>query len=583
MKHGPRFRVARQEELMKLNSRLLLGTVLAGTIAGAATAVWASSHREAPAIANMPAVDSTDFYMFRSYEPGREDYVTLIANYIPLQAPYGGPSYFVLDNSAIYELHIDNTGDGVEDLTFQFNFDSRLLDQVPGGPDDNLGFALNIGGQTVGIPLRQFGEVGPLVGQGALNERETYTVRMITGDRRRGRSVLLAAPGGSTTFVKPLDDIGNKTIPNYRAYADSHISNIMIPNCNLPGRVFVGQRAENFAVNLGEVFDLVNLIPLQGADSVEWPQYNVGKDAFPGGIVQDRGNDDLVDESNITSIALELPIACVTGNGNGVIGGWTSASLPQARILDPTPTFNGTSRQGGAFVQMSRLSSPLFNELLFAVADKDRYNASEPIQDRSVLKYVTNPTIPALLNILFNTPEPPTSTNPADFPFGVTDIAPSNFPRNDLVAAYLTGFPGLNQLSTVSQAEMLRLNTTIAPTPLADQHVFGVVAEDLAGFPNGRRPSDDAVDLTLRVAMGALCHPVPLGAELGIDGAVEDTPSDLVNLGLCNPEDAPVGLANFTDGAPLKPTDIINAFPYLNPPISGSPNNEPVAFGNNGG
>jgi hypothetical protein len=562
--HGPK------EERMKISTRLLLGTVLAGTIAAAAPAVWASSHREAPGIAGMPRLDSTDFYMFRSYEPGRQDYVTLIANYIPLQAPYGGPNFFTLDNNAIYELHIDNNGDAVEDLTFQFNFDTALVagdDRIAGsGIDLQIGPDAN--SPRVGIALRAAGIVGPLAGQGALNETETYTVRMIAGDRRTGRGQLLSGPNG-TTFVKPVDDIGNKTIPDYPTYANSHISTITIPNCNLPGRVFVGQRAENFAINIGEIFDLINFTPIQGASSADFPQYNV-PNPFPGGLVQNRLNDDLVGEFNITSIAIELPIACVTGTGNGVIGGWTSASLPQARLLDPTAAYNGTSRNGGAFVQVSRLGNPLVNELVIGLKDKDLYSGSRPFRDGQFATYVTNPTMPALIDILFR-----------DALGAPSNIAPTNFPRNDLVTTFLTGFPGLNQMSQVTPSEMMRLNTGIAPTPLAAQNVFGVVGEDLAGYPNGRRPADDAIDLTLRVAMGVLCHPVALGAELGVDGAKEDDPSDLINLGLCSPDQAAVGNVALTDGAPLRPTDLINAFPYLNPPISGSPNNEPVAFGAN--
>lgn len=549
---------------MKLNARLLLGTVLAGTITMAAPVAMASSHREAPAIAGMPRLDSTDFYMFRSYEPGRQDYVTLIANYIPLQAPYGGPNYFAMDNDAIYELHIDNTGDAVEDLTFQFNFDSALAGT--GAANRNRGIELPINGVNVAIPLRQAGPIGPRAGQGALNETESYTVRMITGDRRTGRAVSLAARGGGTTFLKPVDNIGNKTIPDYNAYANSFINTVTIPNCAQPARIFVGQRAENFAVNLGEVFDLVNLVPIQGANSAAWPQYNVGAGAFPSGIVQDRANDDVVDEFNVTSIAIELPIACVTGTGNGVIGGWTSASLPQGRLLDPSPTYNGTSRQGGAFVQVSRLSNPLVNELVIGLRDKDLFSSAEPTQDGALATYVTNPTLPALINILFRGAVNTTlGTN-------IADLAPSNFPRNDLVTAFLTGFPGVNQLARVTPSEMIRLNTTIPATPLAQQNVFGVVAEDLAGFPNGRRPTDDTVDIALRVVMGALCHPLPLGAELGARGAVENQPSDLVNLGICTPAQAPVGNVALTDGAPLKPTDLVNAFPYLNPPLAGSPN-----------
>ena len=547
---------------MKLKTRFLLGTVLVGTLAGVAPAGWASSHREAPAIAGMPRVDATDFYMFRSYEPGREDYVTLIANYLPLQAPYGGPNYFTLDNNAIYEIHIDNDGDAKENLTFQFNFDTALTN---GG----TGTTLNVGGVDVAIPLRQSGAIGTAPVDPSINESESYTIRMIENDRRKGRKSNVTLAGGSaTSFVKPIDNIGNKTLPDYAAYANAHIYPITVPGCALPGKVFVGQRAEAFAVNLGEVFDLVNLVPLQGASNAAYPQYNTTT-PFAGGISQNRANDDVVDEFNVTSIALELPITCLTGAGNGVIGGWTTASLPQAQLRDPSPTYNGTTRQGGRMVQVSRLSAPLVNELVIGLKDKDLFNAARPTQDGALATYVTNPTLPALLDLLFR-----------DAVGSPSNIAPSNFPRTDLVTAFLTGFPGVNQLATVTGSEMMRLNTAFPVTARADQNTFGLVAEDLGGFPNGRRPGDDTVDIALRVVMGALCHDLPLGAELGVAGAVEDTPTDLVNLNLCGADRAasiaaaPVGNAAFTDGAPLNALELQNAFPYLNTPIPGSPNNE---------
>jgi Domain of unknown function (DUF4331) len=288
--------------------------------------------------------------------------------------------------------------------------------------------------------------------------------------------------------------------------------------------------------------------------------------------VQDRANDDVVDEFNVTSLAVEMPVECLTTTAGGpTIGGWTSASLPQARLLDPTPNYNATTRQGGAFVQVSRLSNPLVNELVIGLRDKDRFSESEPDQDLrpadGIATYVTNPTLPALLDILFRD-----AVN-ATLGTNIANLAPTNFPRGDLVAAFATGFPGFNQnLNQTRGGEMLRLNTAVPPTPVASQNVFGVVAEDLAGFPNGRRPTDDTVDIALRVVMGALCHPVPLGAELGIQGAVEDTASDLVNLGFCTPEQAVVGNVAFTDGAPLRPDQVLADFPYLNAPIPGSPN-----------
>jgi len=510
----------------------------------------ASSHREAPGITETPKVDGTDFYMFRSYEPGRSEYVTFIANYQPIQAPYGGPNYFTMDPDAIYEIHIDNTGDAVENITYQFKFDNNLTN---GG----RGVTLDIGGVTQSIPLRIAGpiNVGDASAQG---ETEAYSLTQITGDRRSGaRSAIVNVDDGSASFPKPLDYIGTKSIPNYGSYAAQFVHGITIPGCPAVGRVFVGQRAEAFAVNLGEVFDLVNFAPIDGDD----PRGSGNGNGFPGGITQDRANDDLIGKANVTTLALEVPIACVTGAGNGTIGAWTTASLPQASLEDPSPTYEQTAVFGGAYVQQSRLSAPLVNELVIGLDSKDLFNAAEPTQDGALASFVTNPTLPALLDVLFR-----------DAVGATSNIAPSNFPREDLVAAFLTGFPGLNQQATVTGSEMMRLNTNIPATPAASQSPFGVVGEDLAGFPNGRRPGDDVVDIALRVVMGALCHPVPLGAELGVAGAVEDTPSDNVNLGLCAPGDAPVGTAAFTDGAPLSAADVSTTFPYLNTPLAGSPN-----------
>jgi hypothetical protein len=165
---------------------------------------------------------------------------------------------------------------------------------------------------------------------------------------------------------------------------------------------------------------------------------------------------------------------------------------------------------------------------------------------------VTNPTFPAILNVLFRTAVNTTlGTN-------IANLAPSNLPRSDLVATFLTGIPSLNQQRTVTPSEMLRLNTTVDPTPRDRQSTFGVAGDDLAGYPNGRRPGDDAIDITLRVAMGRLCYPVPING----------TP---VALGLCNPSDAPVGNVPFTDGAPIRAAELLNEFPYLRNPIPGSP------------
>ncbi len=535
---------------MKTKKALAMGASFLAVLAATTGPIAASSHREAPAITEHPKVDGTDFYMFRSYEPGREDYVTLLANYQPLQANYGGPSYFTMDADAVYEIHIDSDGDAIEDLTFQFDFENQLA-------NNGAGIGLDIGGVNVAIPLKYAGPILPN-DQSLLNESESYQVTLIEGDRRSGsRSAITQAGSGQTTFTKPLDHVGLKTLPDYDGYADQFIYDFDMAGCDMPGRVFVGQRAEGFSVNLGEVFDLINFVPIEG-DSAPGAGDGAG---FEGGITQSRDNDDVFGKVNVTTLALELPIACIIEGDDPIIGAWTSSSLAQAELQNPSPGFEDTSRVGGALVQQSRLSAPLVNEVVIGISDKDRFNGSEPIDDASFATYVTNPTFPRLVELLFG---------PA---LGLVDnMAPKNLPRTDLVAAFLTGLPGLNQPQNVTAAEMIRLNTAVPATPRDDQHSFGVVAEDLAGFPNGRRPGDDVVDVILRVAMGALCHPVPLGAELGVEGAEEDTPSDLVNLGFCSVDQAPVGNVALTDGAPISASELQNAFPYLNAPIPGSPN-----------
>jgi Domain of unknown function (DUF4331) len=512
---------------------------------------FASSHREAPNISRLPTLDATDLYMFNSYEAGRTGYVTILANYIPLQDPYGGPNYFALDPAGLYEIKIDNNGDAVEDLTFQFQFTNTLA-------NNNAGIALNVGtpGNTKSVPV-PLKNVGPISASTSanLNFNETYTLTLVTGPARSGVATPITnAANGGTTFTRPMDYIGQKSFGSdagYAAYAAQYIYNITIPGCGSPGRVFVGQRQEGFAANLGQIFDLVDMVPIEGDND---PAYNPapGK-AFPGGITQSPSNNVLANK-NITTLALELPAACLKGSGNGVIGAWTTASTRQVRVFNENATFSKPEVNGGAWTQVSRLGMPLVNELVIGLPDKDHFNSSAPQNDGQFANYVTNPSLPALLSVLFLAPVNATlGTN-------LTNLAPTNFPRNDLVAAFLTGFAGLNQESTVTASEMLRLNTAIAPTPAAAQKTLGVAAGDVAGFPNGRRPGDDVVDIALRVVMGALCYPLPIGA----NGAP-------ANLGLCSPADAPVGNAAFTDGAPINALDFDQTFPYLRTPLPGSP------------
>ncbi|WP_350656924.1 DUF4331 domain-containing protein [Psychrobacter sp. S1-30-MNA-CIBAN-0213] len=475
----------------------------------------ASSHREAPSITKTPKVDATDFYMFNSYENNRADYVTIIANYLPLQDAYGGPNYFALDADALYEIHIDNNGDAVEDLTFQFDFNQKL-NSIEIDSDGNPSTP------NVAIPLSNAGDAS---NPANVQTSESYEVTMVKGDRRSGSRTSLG------NFNKPFDYIGTKSFADYPTYAKGFIKTLNMGSCG-QGKVFVGQRAESFAIDLGKVFDLINLNPL-GAR-------NAGTNVLAG--------------KNITSIALEVPKACLVNSaGNDpVIGAWTTASVRQATLVNPSPEsgISTTAKKGGAWTQVSRLGMPLVNEVVIGLKDKDKFNASEPKDDvAKFAPYVFYPTLPALIQTLY--PQAP---------------APTNFPRQDLVTAFLTGVPTINKPAKVVPADMLRLNTSTPAVAAANQNDLGVISiipgqndgrpsansKDVAGFPNGRRPGDDVTDIALRVSMGALCH--------------AGLPADVT----CVPADAKAGKALFTDGA-LKPaTEFDSVFPYLTTPNPGS-------------
>jgi hypothetical protein len=470
----------------------------------------ASSHREAPLIAGSPRVDGTDFYMFNSYGTEPAGDVTLIANYNPLQDPFGGPNYFSLDPNASYDINIDNNGDGIADLVFSVKVTNTYKN-----------ITLPVGGKDVAIPLLAAGQIGKMgdpTDTAALNLIQTYTVALKRGQGSKGTSFfskfskanqattvayLTDASTGSSTFTKPIDNIGNKTLPDYAAYANNHIYSVKIPGCAGEGKLFVGQRKDGFVVALGETFDLVNLNPL-------------GNENVPGS--------NSLANKNVTSIAIEVPASCLATSSDPVIGAWTTASLPSTRVLTQAPkSGQAVESNVGNMVQVSRLGMPLVNEVVIGLPDKDRFNASQPKDDAQFLTYVTNPTLPVLLNVLY----------------GVT---PPTTPRNDLVQVFLTGVPGLNQPKNVKPAEMLRLNTSIPAVDAAAQDHYGVLGGDVAGFPNGRRPGDDVVDISLRAAMGVL---LPLA-------------------------DAPSGQLAYTDGAHVDATMFDNSFPYLTTPLPGA-------------
>ncbi|HSI58029.1 MAG TPA: DUF4331 domain-containing protein [Ideonella sp.] len=481
----------------------------------------ASSHREAPFISGKPRVDGTDFYMFSSYEPGRDGYVTLVANYLPLQDPYGGPNYFQLDSDAVYDIHIDNNGDAKEDLTFRFRFNNALK-----------GITLPIGSAMVPIPLIQAGGVSD-PNAAALNVNETYTVQLIRGDRVSGQvSKITNAATHSAVFDKPVDNIGSKTLPDYAGYAGKHLYSVDIPGCAKPARMFVGQRKDPFAVNLGKIFDLIN-IPVEVM--TDPTKINSQKNTLA--------------DKNVTALELEVHKSCLTRGAEPVIGGWTTASVPSTQVT-PTPTA-GKAAQGGkvfplngrGYTQVSRLGMPLVNEVVIGLPDKDKWNYSEPTGDGQFLTYVTNPTLPALFEIAQ----------------GLPGTAPTNFPRNDLVTTFLLGLPGVNQPAHVVASEMLRLNTSIPATPEAQQNRLGVPGGDAAGYPNGRRPKDDVVDISLVAVMGGLC--------------VLNGDTNALGLGTdCKPAAVPLGATSLVvnDAVDQAAQRFLAKFPYLNTPIPGS-------------
>lgn len=523
---------------MKMTSfkKTLVGGLLVSTALGAG--VFASSHNEAPAISQLRQVDGTDFYMFRSYEQGREDYITVMGNYYPLQQPYGAVVFFAMDEDAVYELHLDNDGDNVEDLTFQFNFDTKLG-----------GITVDAGGQQTEVALYSAGVIGPNREDNAnLNLRETYSLTLIEGDRRKGKKTVLKDKAtGSAIFQKPADYVGTATFGgagNYETYARDHIYEFDMPGCSQPGRVFVGQRKDPFNVNLGQAFDLLNFQTLNDDGSVTpfLPLGEANADIGP----------DVTDDDNVTTLSVELPISCATANGDPVVGGWTTASLPKARLLrNLSEKRKDPDIEAGSLVQVSRLGAPLVNELVIGLSDKDRFNNSEPKDDGQFANYVTNPAFPEVIGSLFA---------------GAGVQAPNLFPRTDLVATFLTGLNVPGAFNTVPDSgtavsEMMRIDTSVAPTPFGMQNPLGVldfeelpegverpyVAVDPAGYPNGRRPGDDVIDITLRAAMGTLIS-------VGFFGEAGDAPS---------------GLLPFVDGARRTSVEFFDRFPYFETPIPG--------------
>ena len=302
----------------------------------------------------------------------------------------------------------------------------------------------------------------------------------------------------------------------------------------MPGKEFAGQRKDPFAVNLGTIFDLVNA---------------------PVSVITDpaliNAAPNTIDDKNVTTLALEVHKSCLTAGSEPVIGGWTTASQRQGRLLSANPKsgLKTTDVEGGAWVQVSRLGQPLINELVIGLPDKDRFNGSEPKNDGQFALYVTNPTLPVYL----------------EETLGIAGTAPKNIPRGDFVTVFLTGIPGVNQPKNVVGSEMLRLNTAIAPVPFAQQNRLGIVGSirdggnDFAGFPNGRRPKDDVVDVSLVAVMGGLCIANGNNNAFGFGAA-------------CKPSVVPLGATSLElhDAVDQAVVPLLQVFPYLNTPIPGN-------------
>jgi hypothetical protein len=425
-----------------------------------------SSHREAPEISKDPVADGTDTYAFVS--PDDPDTVTLIANFIPLQKPDGGPNFYEFGDDVRYEIHVSNSGTAEADVTYRFKFRTTVRNPRT--------FLYNTG-QITSIDSENW------------NRPQFYSVTRI----RNGRATVLAE-----NLPCPPVNVGRRSTPDYAALSDQAVH-------DLGGNrtVFAGQRADAFHVDLGSIFDLGALRPFNEAHLISMPNMN-GVNA--------------VQSYNVHTIALRVPINELTRgrtrptdpmDARSVIGVWATASRRKSRTFDPE---KGRYVGIGPWEQVSRLGNPLFNEVIVPMAEKDQWNARAPKGDRRYAKYVDTPELQGLLPVLY----------PGVFP----NLAAYDKPRADLSAILLTGIPegvvpGFQNYTGAVKADMLRLNVAIPPS--AEPKKLGLVAGDPAGFPNGRRLGDDVVTIELRAVAGLTIPLVDPSYEPdGAASAVED-------------------------------------------------------------
>ena len=439
----------------------------------APASLFASSHREAPITALDRTADVTDWYAFVSYNDPTK--VTFILNVDPLLEPANGPNYFPFDPSVLYEMHVDNNQDGLDDVTFQFRFATQIRQ-----PGLFTGFA----GGVAGIP-----QITALAGPGSegLSLRQTYTVTMI----KNGKAVALE--NGNTLYAVP-SNVGPLTMPNYKSLFTQGIH--FLPN---GVKVWAGTADDPFFIDLGAAFDSLNF------------RSGVGPVLSPAIDADDTHNyaPDAVGGYNVNSIVLEVPIAMLTvdgklhpaGDKQAVIGTYGSTSRREITVRrSPNPDQNL-----GSFRQVNREGNSLINELIIGTGSKDRFSMDDPTHDAQFANFVLNPLLATVFSTL-GVPVPPA-------------------PRNDLLllVQYEAPIcPGCTASDAGPVADLLRLNTGIPPTPIAKQKRLGFLAGDVAGYPNGRRPVDDVFDISARAVAGILVDATKYGTPLG-DGVQTKT------------------------------------------------------------
>jgi hypothetical protein len=452
------------EKSLKM-ARIFFVAALCLSLSGLNT--FASSHAEAPLTSMDRYADNTDVYAFRSSETGRAGFVTIIANFVPFQDPSGGPHFYRFDDTVLYEIKIDNTGDGTQDITYQFQFSTQTLNQ-----NTVLGMStINIDGRITSLTDLDY------------NTPQNYSVRRIDSSNPNGQ---LLASG----LRMPPSNIGPRVTPNYEA---ALAQPAIYPLGSTGGKVFAGQRDEGFFLDLG-VFDAIgyrSLAPTGGVDTLR--------------------------SFNVNTIAIEVPIQELTRNGavptgptdpNAVIGIFSTASRGSLRTIAP----NGDRSQTGTFVQISRLGNPLVNEVVIPLGLKNAFNSLSPRFDGTipqVVNAITDPEFPKIIRLALGAYG---TFNGENIGGGIPVINLPPAPRNDLVQIFATGIPvnavtGPNYTTFLSDGtahEYLRLNTAIAPVgpTTAGFSRLGLLGNDIGGFPNGRRVTDDVVDIAVRALLG---------------------------------------------------------------------------------